>query len=67
MTRREELREEMLLAISKLMDFAEEKIKNFSDKDLEREAHLMGIDLLHDACHTLRGRLPKTEKHAEAR
>lgn len=62
MSRKEELKEELELAIETALKWGLKKIDNYSDKDIEREAHLLGIDILHDACHTLRGRLPKTEK-----
>ncbi len=62
MSRKEQLRLEIDLALDKVLEFSLNKLKSLSEKDLEREAHLMGIDILHEACHTLRGRLPKTEK-----
>ena len=62
MNRKESLKKEIELASEKMLEWALKKLDNYSDKDIERESHLIGIDLLHDACHTLRGRLPKTEK-----
>lgn len=61
MSRREELEKEVEFSLEKIKEFCELKLKKYKDSDLEKEAHLMGIDIIHDACHTLRGRLPKTE------
>lgn len=59
--RKDQIIQEVELAIKKIRDFALAKVYQMSDEDLEKEKHLMGIDLIHDACHTLRGRLPQTE------
>jgi hypothetical protein len=60
MSRREEILEEIELAIKEVEKFCLTKVGKYSEEDLKREDHLMGIDIIHDACHTLRGRLPKT-------
>lgn len=62
MSRQLELIAEVELAAKKMVEFAKEKINKIGEEQCKKESHLMGIDLLHDACHTLRGRLPKTEK-----
>ena len=62
MTRKEEIIEEFKLAMENIEKWGLEKINSYSEDDLEKERHLLGIDMVHDACHTLRGRLPKTGK-----
>ena len=62
MSRKKEIEAELELAIEEVRKWGLAKIKKYTEKDLAQEAHLMGIDIVHDACHTLRGRLPKTEK-----
>lgn len=60
--RKDDIKEELKLALKSIEKWALRKIERYSEKDLRKEDHLMGIDLVHDACHTLRGRLPKTER-----
>lgn len=62
MSRKEEMIEELELAIETVKKWSLEKLNNYSSEDLDKESHLLGIDIIHDCCHTLRGKLPKTEK-----
>ena len=62
MSRKQELKREFGEAMRQISKWGLAKLNNLTEEQVEQEAHLMGIDIVHDACHTLRGRLPSTEK-----